>query len=68
MAQLIAQTSRANYWRMDNGLYRATRPNDQSPPYDNGAGYVRLDSLMRLKGESLETIHMATDKYGKHIV
>jgi hypothetical protein len=51
---LIAETSRAAYWRTQSGFV-ATLPGN-ALERDTGAGYARLDSLMLLKGESRETI------------
>lgn len=51
---LIAETARARYWRTQAGFV-STLPGAELTA-DTGAGYNRLDSLMRLKGESAETI------------
>lgn len=50
---MVANTSRACYWRLSGG-YVATGPD--VTPVDNGQGYGLLSALMRLKGESHETI------------
>lgn len=51
---LIAETARARYWRTQAGFV-STLPGAELTA-DTGAGYARLDALMRLKGESAETI------------
>jgi hypothetical protein len=48
--ELVANTTRACYWRLPNGVYQASRP-DERPADDATAGYPDLGALMRLKGE-----------------
>lgn len=64
LAVMVANTTRACYWRTETGFYIATGP-DCRAPVDTGAGYARLDSLMRLKGESEGTINAAIDAMGE---
>lgn len=52
---LVANTTRACYWRLGSGVYQATRADDR-PSADATAGYPDLGALMRLKGESADTI------------
>jgi hypothetical protein len=52
-AKLVANTTRACYWRIPGG-YVALAPNLR--PTGNGGAYKRLDSIMRLKGESESTV------------
>lgn len=52
--ELVTETGRARYWRTPGGLYRASQPG-QAAPADNGAGYVSLQALMKLKGEDWGT-------------
>lgn len=65
--QLVANTTRAAYWFQPGVGYAALHPDEESPVALRG-GYDRLDSLMRLKGESDTTIHRAADpRTGKHL-
>jgi hypothetical protein len=50
--ELIETTRRANYWRTAEGLFRSSKPGEPAPS-ENGAGYVSLDALKKLKGEPL---------------
>lgn len=54
-ATLVANTTRACYWRTVSGHYVATRADDPRPAGD-APGYRSLESIMRLKGESSATI------------
>lgn len=49
--KLIEETPRARYWKTSGGLYRATKPGEPAPP-ENGGGYVLLQTLKNLKGDT----------------
>lgn len=54
---LVANTTRACYWRTAGGLFVATGADVGAADVpNNGGGYARLDSLMLAKGETAETI------------
>lgn len=54
-ATLVANTTRACYWRTVDGHFIATRADDPRPAA-NAPGYRELEAIMRLKGESSDTI------------
>lgn len=64
--RLIGFTSRACYWLSRSGIYRATISGN--PPTGELSGYQRLDSLMKLKGETESTIREYCDESGQSLL
>lgn len=64
--RLIGFTSRACYWLSRSGIYRATITGN--PPTGELSGYNRLDSLMKLKGETESTIREYCDDMGQSLL
>lgn len=62
--RLIGFTARACYWVSRSGVYRSTLTG-KLPTGDMLSGYGRLDSLMKLKGESPSMIQNYCDESGQ---
>lgn len=63
--RLVANTTRACYWQTPAG-YVATKP-DETQPEGTTGGYARLDSLMKLKNETADTIRRTCRADGSHM-
>jgi hypothetical protein len=64
---LVANTCRACYWHFPaTGLYRAFTADETPTAADGQAGYPRLDSIMRLKGEASHYVATACNELGRH--
>lgn len=61
--RLVGFTARACYWVSRSGLYVATLEGE--PPKSTSGGYVRLRSLMELKGESPSIVTAYCDESGR---